>query len=66
MYSALRQRLINHYADMALNPATLEQARHRALQLEKCDSGLWTGIAKQIKEQIDEKTKQVQAKGNQP
>ena len=66
MYTALRQKLINHYADMALNPATLEQARHRALQLEKCDSGLWTGIAKQIKEQIDEKTKQVQAKGNQP
>lgn len=66
MFSTLRQRLINHYADMALSPATLEQARHRALQLEKCDSGLWTGIAKQIKEKIDEKTQQVQAKGNQP
>ena len=54
MFSALRQRLINHYADMALNPATLEQARHRALQLEKCDSGLWTGIAMEIKAKIDE------------
>jgi hypothetical protein len=66
MYSALRQRLINHYADMALNPATLEQARHRALQLEKCDSGLWTGIAKQIKEKIDEKKKQIQTETSEP
>lgn len=63
MYSALRQRLINHYADMALNPATLEQARHRASQLEKCDSGLWIGIAMQIKEKIDEKKKQISSQG---
>ena len=66
MYIELRQRLVNHYADMALNPATLEQARHRALQLEKCESGLWIGIAMEIKEKINEKTQQVQAKGNQP
>ena len=66
MYETLRQRLINHYADMALNPATLEQARLRASQLESCESGLWAGIAMQIKEKIDEKKKQVQTKKNQP
>jgi hypothetical protein len=54
MYTALRQRLINHYADMALNPATLEQARHRASQLEKCESELWVGIAMEIKAKINE------------
>ena len=66
MYETLRQKLIDHYANMALNPATLEQARLRASQLEKCESELWVGIAKQIKEKIDEKTQQVQTKGNQP
>ena len=65
MFSTLRQKLIDHYSTMALNPATLEQARHRASQLEKCESGMWVGIAMQIKEQIDEKTKQVQTKADQ-
>ena len=57
----LRQKLVDHYATMALNPATLDQARWRTKELEKDSSGLWTGIGKEIamklKELKDEKEK---------
>jgi hypothetical protein len=39
---------------MALNPATLEHARMRVKQLEKCPTGLWNGIAKEVAARIEE------------
>ena len=60
MHSKIRHELIEHYATMAMNPATLEHARLRARELERDSTGLWTGIGKEIKERIDEKKKQLQ------
>ena len=60
----LRQHLVDHYAQMALSPATLDQARWRTKELEKDSSGLWIGIGKEIaaklKELKDEKEIQTQ------
>ena len=49
-----RQKLVDHYAQMALNPATLDQARWRTRELEKDSSGLWIGIGKEIAMKIKE------------
>ena len=54
MHSKIRQELIEHYAKMALNPATLDHARLRARELEKDLSGLWIGIGKEIAQRIKE------------
>jgi len=42
--------LINHYALMAMNPATIEQSRWRARELKKDFPTLPTLIAQRIKE----------------
>jgi hypothetical protein len=54
----LRQHLVEHYATMALNPATLEHARMRVRELEKDPTGLWNGIALEVKQTLDEMKKQ--------
>jgi len=54
MHSKIRQELIEHYAKMALNPATLDHARFRTKELEKDSSGLWIGIGKEIALRIKE------------
>ena len=63
-----RQHLVDHYAQMALSPATLGQARWRTKELEKDSSGLWIGIGKEIamklKELKDEKKIQTQTNQN--
>ena len=50
----LRQHLVDHYAQMALNPSTLDQARWRTKELEKDSSGLWIGIGKEIAAKLKE------------
>ena len=54
-----RPKLVEHYARMAMNPATLGQARLRVKELEADSSGLWIGIANEVaaklKEYKDEK-----------
>lgn len=50
----LRQQLVDHYARMALNPATLGQARWRTRELEADSSGLWIGIGKEIAMKLKE------------
>jgi len=50
----LRQNLVDHYAQMAFNPATLDQARWRTRELEKDSSGLWIGIGKEIAAKLEE------------
>lgn len=42
--------LINHYALMAMNPATIEQSRWRARELKSDFPTLATSIANRIKE----------------
>lgn len=49
-----RPKLVEHYARMALNPATLGQARWRVKELEAGSTGQWTGIAKEVAERIEE------------
>ena len=49
-----RQNLVDHYAQMALNPATLGQARWRTRELEADSSGLWIGIGKEIAMKLKE------------
>ena len=54
MFKKTRKDLVEHYAKMALNPATLDHARLRAKELEKDSSGLWIGIGKEIAQRIKE------------
>jgi hypothetical protein len=54
MFKKTRQDLVEHYAKMALNPATLDHARLRVKELEKDSTGLWTGIGKEIAVKIKE------------
>jgi len=42
--------LTNHYALMAMNPKTIEQARHRTAELKKDFPTLGISIANRIKE----------------
>jgi hypothetical protein len=42
--------LINHYSLLALNPATIEQARHRTAELRKDFPTLGISIANRLKE----------------
>jgi len=65
MYEQLIQRLAEHYATMALNPASIDQARHRVRLLRDDDSGLFVDLPELVKERIDEKKKQIQTKGHQ-
>ena len=54
MFKKTRQDLVEHYAKMALNLATLDHARLRAQELEKDSTGLWIGIGKEIAARIKE------------
>ena len=54
MFTKSRQDLVRHYAVMALNPATLDQARWRTRELEADSSGLWIGIGKEIAAKLEE------------
>jgi hypothetical protein len=54
MFTKTRQDLVEHYAKMALSPATLDYARCRVRELEKDSTGLWTGIGKEIAQRIKE------------
>jgi hypothetical protein len=65
MYEQLIQRLAEHYATMALNPASLDHARHQVRLLRADDSGLFVNLPELVKERIDEKKKQLQTQGHQ-
>ena len=41
-----------HLIQMASNPATKEYAWKRALELERCETGMWNGIAEELKEHM--------------
>ena len=65
MYEQLIQRLAEHYATMALNPASIDQARHQVRLLRADDSGLFVDLPELVKERIDEKKKKIQTQGHQ-
>ena len=39
-----------HLIQMASNKGTKEYAWHRALELERCETGMWQGIAADLKQ----------------
>lgn len=41
-----------HLIQMASNKGTKEYAWHRALELERCATGMWAGIAQELKERM--------------
>ena len=65
MYEQLIQRLAEHYATMALNPASIDHARHQVRLLRADDSGLFVDLPELVKERIDEKKKQIQTQRHQ-
>ena len=58
MYEQLIQRLVEHYATMALNPATVEHARHQVRSLRDDNSGLFKDLPELVKAKIDELKKE--------
>ena len=41
-----------HLIQMASNQGTKEYAWHRALEMESCETGMWAGIAQELKEHM--------------
>ena len=41
-----------HLIQMASNQGTKKYAWHRALELERCATGMWAGIAQELKERM--------------
>ena len=41
-----------HLIQMASNRSTKEYAWHRALELERCETGMWKGIAEDLKQHM--------------
>ena len=48
----LCQRWVAHLAQWAQNRGTVDQAKHRARELEACNSGLWTGLKAAVRAQL--------------
>ena len=38
-----------HLIKLASNPATKEHSWKRALEMERCETGMWAGIAQELK-----------------
>lgn len=41
-----------HLIKLAGNPATKEHSWFRAKELERCETGMWAGIAQELKERM--------------
>jgi hypothetical protein len=48
------ETIVDHYARMALNPASIDHARYRVRELEKDETGLWVGLGKEVAKRIKE------------
>jgi len=48
----LCQRQVEHVVQWAQNPGTVDYAKHRARELEACQSGLWTGLRAAVRAQL--------------
>lgn len=63
IYQELLEQLTEHYADMAMNPSTVEHARWMVRKLRDDPSELFKDLPELIKQRIEEKNgkKEVQA-----
>ena len=50
--NTLFQRQVAHLVQWAQNPGTVDHAKHRARELEACQSGLWTGLRAAVRAQL--------------
>jgi len=48
------ETIVDHYAKMALNPASIDHARYRVKEMEKDETGLWVGLGKLVAQKIKE------------
>jgi hypothetical protein len=48
------KRTVEHYAQMAMNPGSIDHARHMVKMMEKDKSGMWTGLARAVANRIEE------------
>ena len=55
IYQELLEQLTEHYADMAMNPSTVEHARWMVRKLRDDQSGLFKDLPELIKQRIEEK-----------
>ena len=46
------EKQLAHLIQMASNKGTKEYAWKRALELERCETGMWAGIAQELKERM--------------
>ena len=43
---------LNHLVVLAKTPGFKEHSWHRALELDRCETGMWKGIAQELKEHM--------------
>ena len=55
IYQELLEQLTEHYADMAMNPSTVEHARWMVRKLRDDPSELFVDLPELIKRRIEEK-----------
>ena len=46
------ENTLAHLIKLASNPATKEHSWKRAQELERCETGMWKGIAQELKEHM--------------
>jgi hypothetical protein len=54
MFDQLIQQLTKHYAEMVMNPATYEHAKHQIRSLRDDPSGLFVELPKLIESKLKE------------
>ena len=64
IYKELLERLTEHYANMAMNPYTLDHARYRVRELKNDQTGLFKDLPELVRQRIEEK-KQIQTASDQ-
>ena len=46
------EKQLAHLIKLASNPATKEHSWFRAKELERCETGMWAGIAQELKQHM--------------
>lgn len=55
IYRDLIEQLTEHYATMAMNPGSIDQARYSVRKLKNDESGLFKDLPELVKQRIEEK-----------
>jgi hypothetical protein len=50
----LQETIADHYARMAMNPATIDHARYRVREMEADELGCWVGLGKMVAARLKE------------